>query len=150
MGTQFRWKTLTNAEGDYTVPYLSPGSYRITLEAKGFKTLIRDNIVIRTGETPRVDIAMELGAVTEAVEVSAVSPLLGTDTAIVGQIMESSTLQNVEAPQGHAIRLLVISQQSSTTELPETGTLPDRGPGISPSPLMGSARRHPGCPLSGM
>src|SRR5260370_25961170 len=56
MGTQFRWKTLTNAEGDYTVPYLSPGSYRITLEAKGFKTLIRDNIVIRTGETPRVDI----------------------------------------------------------------------------------------------
>src|SRR5580704_7213230 len=43
MGTEFRWKTTTNTEGAYTVPYLSPGSYKITLEANGFKTVIRDN-----------------------------------------------------------------------------------------------------------
>jgi Carboxypeptidase regulatory-like domain/TonB dependent receptor len=104
--TAFRSETVTGTDGSYTVPYLSPGSYKITMEAAGFKLLVRDNVQIRTGEEPRVDGQMEVGAVTEAVEVTAQSPLLNTDSTVVGQIMENSALVKLETPQGHLVRYL--------------------------------------------
>src|SRR5438045_4055514 len=69
--TSFRSETQTSPEGSYYVPYLSPGNYRITVEAAGFRTYVRNGVVLRTAETPRVDITMELGSTTEAVTVSA-------------------------------------------------------------------------------
>src|ERR1035441_293030 len=51
--TSFRSETLTNPEGNYTVPYLSPGTYPITMETSGFKRYVRDGVVIRTAEMPR-------------------------------------------------------------------------------------------------
>ena len=54
--TSFRSETTTSPEGSYFIPYLSPGTYQITLEAPGFKRYIRDGLVIRTAEMPRVDI----------------------------------------------------------------------------------------------
>jgi hypothetical protein len=62
--------------------------------------------MVRTGESPRVDGVMELGAVTEAVEVTAQSPLLNTDSPVVGQIMEHAALVKLQSPQGHIVRYL--------------------------------------------
>ena len=104
--TSFRSETVTSAEGSYYVPYLNPGAYRITLEATGFKRYVQDGVMMRTGETPRVDIVLEVGAVTEAVEVRATSPLLATESTIVGQIMGSEAVAKVQSPQGHIVRLL--------------------------------------------
>src|SRR5437867_4456028 len=74
--TAFVSDTLTNPEGSYYVPYLAPGTYRLTIEVPGFKRYVRDAIVLRTGETPRLDVQLELGAVTESVQVSGTAPLL--------------------------------------------------------------------------
>src|SRR5689334_6817967 len=60
--TAFLSEAVTSAEGSYQVPYLPPGMYRITVEAPGFKRYVRDGVQIRTGEIPRIDIAMEVGA----------------------------------------------------------------------------------------
>src|SRR5262249_30017059 len=87
--TSFLSETTTSADGSYYVPYLNPGSYRITLEAAGFKRAVHDGVIVRSGETPRVDVTLEVGSVTEAVEVSAQSPLLATESTTVGQIMDS-------------------------------------------------------------
>ena len=57
--TSFISETKTSAEGGYYVPYLSPGTYRITLEAAGFKRNVQDGVAVRSGETPRVDITLE-------------------------------------------------------------------------------------------
>ena len=104
--TAFRSETVTSAEGSYYVPYLSPGAYQLIVEAPGFKRYVHDDVMIRTGETPRVDVEMEVGAMTEAVEVTATNPLLETDTTVVGQIMDSTALTKVQAPQGHVVRYL--------------------------------------------
>ncbi len=82
--TSFRSETQTTPEGNYYVPYLAPGSYRITVKAAGFRTYVREGVVLRTAETPRVDITMELGSTTEAVNVSAAVTLLATETASSG------------------------------------------------------------------
>ncbi len=98
VSTSFRSETQSSTEGTYYVPYLSPGTYRITVEAGGFRTLVRDGVVLRTGETPRVDIVLEVGSLTESVNVSAAAPLLSTDTAEAGTILGSEQLVAIPIP----------------------------------------------------
>ncbi|MGH8248129.1 MAG: carboxypeptidase-like regulatory domain-containing protein, partial [Gammaproteobacteria bacterium] len=76
--TGFVHTAATNEEGLYRVPYLNPGMYELTFEASGFKKLVRSNIQVRSTETARVDVALEVGTVTEAVEVQAQAGLIET------------------------------------------------------------------------
>jgi hypothetical protein len=60
--TSFTSKTPTSAQGTYYVPYLAPGAYRLTVEAAGFKRYVRDEILVSSGEVPRIDLQLEVGA----------------------------------------------------------------------------------------
>src|SRR5882672_9128288 len=60
VGTAFVAESVTNAEGAYYAPYLAPGTYRLTVEAAGFKKYSRDGLQVRTGETPRIDVQLEV------------------------------------------------------------------------------------------
>src|SRR5215813_7338868 len=66
----------TNAEGVYNIPFLQPGSYNISVEASGFKKYVRDNQELQVGQTATIDIALEVGAATETVTITADTPLL--------------------------------------------------------------------------
>src|SRR4029450_7851154 len=90
----------------YYVPYLSPGTYQVTVEAAGFKRYLRDSFTIRSGETPRVDIVLELGSTTESITVTAASPLLATDTAVAGQILEGQAIADIPTVQKRIVRML--------------------------------------------
>ncbi len=78
--TNMTYSTATSDTGNYTLPGLDLGRYRIEAEASGFKRAIRDNVEVSSGMTVRIDIALELGALTEAVEVSAQATAIQTDT----------------------------------------------------------------------
>ena len=97
--TQFVSETVTTQEGSYYVPYLSPGTYRMTIEAAGFKTYVRDGIVLRTNESPRIDIILEVGSVTESIAVTGAAPLLETETAAAGHILEGQTIVKIPVMQ---------------------------------------------------
>lgn len=90
----------TTAEGTYYVPFLGIGAYEVTVEAAGFKKFVRTGIVLEAGITTRIDIALEVGALTQEVEVSAASPLLDTDSSVVGgldnakKVLETPMLQS--------------------------------------------------------
>ena len=75
-GTNFTFNTNTNTDGLYRVLSLNPGMYRITAEAQGFKKSIRDQVELRTGDTLAVDFALQVGNVSESVEVTGVASLL--------------------------------------------------------------------------
>jgi len=104
--TAFVSVTVTTAEGTYNVPYLAPGSYRMTVESTGFKKYVRDGIQLRTGETPRIDIALEVGAVTESVQVDGAAALLETETSASGLVLSGEQLLKIPVPQKRAIRML--------------------------------------------
>jgi hypothetical protein len=106
MGTGFRSTTVTSAEGSYYVPYLSPGTYRIAAEAAGFKLYVRDGFDIRMGETPRLDMALDIGSTSEQVTVTAAAPLLNTETAATGQIMGVEAMAKFPIPQKRLQRIL--------------------------------------------
>src|SRR5439155_442011 len=95
VGTNFQYTGVTNQDGLYRVPSLQPGPYRVTFKASGFKTLVRDNIDLRTGDTLAVDANLEVGTVSESVEVSASATLLETETSAAGALVECDVLHKL-------------------------------------------------------
>src|SRR5581483_11418481 len=71
----------SNQDGNYTVTHLIPDVYDIKIEAQGFKTAEQKGVTVYADQTSRNDIAMSLGSVSEAVEVTAETPQLKTDRA---------------------------------------------------------------------
>ncbi|HZT31002.1 MAG TPA: TonB-dependent receptor [Bryobacteraceae bacterium] len=90
--TNFNFTAQTNDQGLFRVQSLQPGTYRITFQASGFKTVIRDNIDLRTGDTLALDATLEVGGVAEQVEVTGRAPLLETETSATGTVTEGATL----------------------------------------------------------
>lgn len=104
--TAFTSETPTSQEGAYYIPYLTPGTYRITVESPGFKKYVRDAVVIRTGEIPRIDIQMEVGGVTETVQVTGGVPLLDTETSASGMVISGDTLVAIPVSQKRPVRMM--------------------------------------------
>src|SRR3989442_1405221 len=88
--TGARSETSTGPDGLYTIPFLPPGDYRVEAEASGFKRYVRENFQVSTGERIGLDIQLQLGQVTETVNVTSEAPLLETTTATMGQVITSS------------------------------------------------------------
>ena len=104
--TQFVSNTVTSAEGAYAVPYLAPGSYRITIEASGFKKFNQTGVEVRTGEAPRIEIKLEVGAVSESINVMSGAPLLETETSSSGAILSGNELAQLPVSQKAVQRML--------------------------------------------
>ena len=81
--------TVTGEDGNYIFAGLSPGLYYVRVEVTGFRTLTREGIRLATGETVRVDLELTVGGVTEAVSVRADAPLLRSETASLGQVVDN-------------------------------------------------------------
>lgn len=82
----------TNSEGLYRVASLNPGRYRVEIESEGFKTFVRQDLQLRVGVTAPVDASLEVGAVTEQIEVTGETPLLETNSSALGAAVEGEIL----------------------------------------------------------
>ncbi len=71
----------SDAAGGYSIPFLRPGNYKLTATVAGFKQYIRDNVVLEVGKVAGIDITLEVGEMTQSVEVTAQAALLETQTA---------------------------------------------------------------------
>lgn len=81
LGTNAERTTTASPTGDFTIPALQAGTYRLEIEPKGFKTLFRSEIDLIPGLTQRLDATLQIGEVSDTVEVSAQGALLQTDNA---------------------------------------------------------------------
>lgn len=79
----------TDANGQYIVPQLIPGSYELRVDAQGFRKLVRQGIVLQVDQRASVDVRMQVGSVAETVEVRESTPLLETTEASLGQVVEN-------------------------------------------------------------
>src|SRR5271157_5873949 len=85
----------TDASGDYAAPDLIPGTYRIHVEAKGFKSEERPSIVIEVATDARIDFALQPGQVSEVVVVSEEVPLLNTTSATLGGTLSNQEINDL-------------------------------------------------------
>ncbi len=96
--TNLTYTSKTNEVGNYTVPNLPIGRYRITFEATGFKKFVREGVTLNIAQVLRLDAALQVGATAETVEVTAAAPLLQTETPEVGSSL--GTKQVIDMPLG--------------------------------------------------
>lgn len=92
-GTVFTRKT--DETGSFTVPFLVPGSYKVTIEASGFKKAEQSGITLQVDQRARVDVTLQVGNVTETVEVTAAAPLVQSTSAETGQVIEQRAVQEL-------------------------------------------------------
>ena len=79
--------TVTNETGHYVLPNLPLGPYKLEGALPGFRTFIQTGIVLQVGSSPAINPVLEVGQVTEQVEVQANASLVETRSAVVGQVM---------------------------------------------------------------
>lgn len=88
LGTSERRAEESDNSGNYQFVNLSPGEYRLEIEKTGFKRLTRARVQVTVSTSTRIDAPMELGEVSQTVEVAGQAELLQTDNASVGQVVE--------------------------------------------------------------
>jgi len=95
----------SNESGNFEIPYLISGVYRITVESTGFKKTVRDGIQLRIGDRITLDFALTLGDVAESVQVTGETPQLDTSTASMGLVMEQRRVQELPVVGGNPFYL---------------------------------------------
>ncbi|MBC7925933.1 MAG: carboxypeptidase regulatory-like domain-containing protein, partial [Bryobacteraceae bacterium] len=91
-GTSLSRATLTSEQGEYTFAAVNPATYKITVESPGFSVGTRSGVVVSTQTTVTVDIRLELGAVSEQVNVMEEAPAIETASASTGQVVDRQKL----------------------------------------------------------
>jgi hypothetical protein len=97
--TGYVFTSVTTTEGTWYVPNLNPGNYQLKIEATGFRGYVQDGITLRTAEEPRIDVRLEVGSIAETVVVTTAPPLLETETATSGQVLEGQTIVKMPVMQ---------------------------------------------------
>src|SRR4029077_15795237 len=92
-----RVSSKTSAGGDFLFPGLLPGNFSITIEADGFKKLPRRRITLNANDKLALgDLVLEVGAVTESVEVSAQAAVLQTESVERSATISGTQISNIE------------------------------------------------------
>jgi hypothetical protein len=105
LATNTTTTTTTNESGHYSVLYLEPGTYRITVESKGFKKLMQQGIEVRVGDALTLDLKLEVGAVEEVVNVTSTGPLLEESSGSLGQVIDQRRIEDLPLSDGNPFTL---------------------------------------------
>ena len=127
-------KLSTNESGYYEAPLLISGTYQVLVEANGFRKALREGLVLAVGAHLGVDFKLDVGAVSDSVNVSADAPLLNSDTMTSGLTVDTKTIMNVPWP-GDNVMVLA----SLTAGVQTSNSISDY-----------SVRLHSGLPASGI
>lgn len=106
--------TTANESGNYVFSNIQDGTYRVEATLSGFKKLIQDSVEVRVNTTVRVDLALEVGQLTEIVTVAAETALLQTDRADTGRIIESKQVADLPLGFNRNFQGLLITVPGAT------------------------------------
>jgi Carboxypeptidase regulatory-like domain len=90
--TGFRRQTASNELGQYSLPGLTPGTYDLTVESAGFKRAQQRGMVLQVDQNARADVVLEIGQVTEIVEITAQTPLIESQSASLGAVIDTQKI----------------------------------------------------------
>ena len=86
---------VSSSLGTYRIEFLPPGTYDVTSELSGFVTVVTKNVQVQVASSTTVDFSMKVAGVAETVSVSAESPLVQTTKSDVGQVINSTLVENM-------------------------------------------------------
>jgi hypothetical protein len=123
-GTNATREMASNESGVYTFAALPPGPYVVKAELQGFKT-VQNAVELHVEQTVRVNFTMEIGTLSETAEVTGIAPLITTENATVGTVIENRRI--VELPlNGRNFLSLVALSPNVSAEFAGAGQAGDR------------------------
>src|SRR5262245_56818366 len=114
--TNFSRAATTDSSGQYLIQFLPIGPYRIEVTAPGFKKYVRSGIILEASRNARIDPALEAGAVTETVSISADAPLVETNNATLGQTTNNEEITRLPLVNRDLYTLLELIAGVDSTE----------------------------------
>src|SRR5271163_3559370 len=109
IGTAAKQTYTTGSDGLYQFVNLNPGEYRVDFEKAGFKHTKRDSVVVQVQQGVRIDATMEVGAVTQTVEVTAETPLLQPTDTSLGQVVDERKTNEIPLNGRNVFSLITLS-----------------------------------------
>jgi outer membrane receptor protein involved in Fe transport len=94
-GPQGSRSVVTDGEGRFSVPFLTPGQYILRAELQGFRTIEQRNINVSLGQTVDLNLEMQVGGLTETVEVQGAAPIIDTQSTTTGAVLDSDLFERV-------------------------------------------------------
>ncbi|HEY2932085.1 MAG TPA: TonB-dependent receptor [Acidobacteriota bacterium] len=122
---QTDYNALTNDAGVYTIPFLPVGTYVVSAEAPGFKKAITNPIKLEVGQIAKVDLKLEIGEISQQVNVEGVAPILQTESTVVGEVITGTTVVNLPL-NGRNFQQLTLLVPGAITPNPGSFTSPSR------------------------
>jgi Carboxypeptidase regulatory-like domain/TonB dependent receptor len=109
VATNLQVAVITDAAGDFVAPTLPPGTYNLKTEASGFKVNLTEGVRLLANRTVRVDVVMEPGEITQQIEVAAAAPVVNSENATIGNVLESQIITTLPLNGRTLDRLIRIS-----------------------------------------
>jgi len=128
---------VTDERGRYFLPSLRVGSYVITTELAGFRRVLRSGVVVQLGQTLSLDFTLDIGGVTEEVNVTADVPLLQAANAEISDVIENRVVMQLPL---NGRNFLALAQLSDGVVMPPGGTRGDALQQAGPLPNVGGQR----------
>lgn len=110
------WPTTTNEDGIYAFPRLPVGRYELKVEAPGFKSHLNQEMTLETNQRARIDVVMEVGAISESVSVTSEAAMLQTDTTQVGAVIASDLVSNTPLISRNVMALTLLTAGVTTPD----------------------------------
>src|SRR5262249_33424807 len=117
----------TNEAGNYTVPFLVPGIYTVRAGREGFKEATRSNVQLQVGDVARIDFSMQVGIVTEVVEVQGGPNLLNTESAVVGTVIENKRIEELPLNGRNYLQMIALTTNVSAEMSPGSEGIDRKG-----------------------
>ena len=89
VATNVESPTVTNDQGYYTITSLNPGTYDISIQKPGFRTVNQTGVELNVAQVARMDFDLQIGEVRETITIAAEAPILTTERATIGQVIGS-------------------------------------------------------------
>ncbi len=99
----------TQTNGTYLIPLLPPGDYTAEVSAKGFKSVAVENIHVHVTETATLDLRLEVGTVSETMEVQGVGELVQTNSSALGNVTDQRMVENLPLVTRNYMQILGLS-----------------------------------------
>ena len=106
--------TTTNNTGGFNLPRVPVGTYELRVEAKGFQTALRSQVLLTLNQTARLDFQMQVGQISQTVEVTSAAPLLQTDSTVLSTIIDSKTTSDLPLASRNYVQLTLLAPGAVT------------------------------------
>lgn len=98
IGTSIETTSITNPVGNYLIPNLPPGTYALTFRKTGFKEMVQPEVRLVSTQVAGINVAMQVGAVTENITVTVGAPLLDTESTAIGTSITKEVAEELPLP----------------------------------------------------